>query len=473
MLNKIKDHTNSGDDFIYGWILNEDGSQTNSTCLITHRNDRFEAIIPFCHQNPEIARWFASGNGLLPSLASVNEIPESIWVKSILDSGIYSLVGSRAIHSSLNWVISSPVDGKGIVLPAYIVKGRAGQDYSLLHKVRTKYDELLYWTQLSSLESSLKLNEKDNRTLEEYKTGFKKQSPISFVYNECCISLVPIGSFSHDKIPTKSIRLFQDVVFETSYSSPFAFDKHMKRHQELRSLISIILWRGVAIDEIKVFRQDDQIRYSDGKVVDNGFRSILTDQYNTWEKDNLQNENFLFYYPSIGTDGLKRWFQLCDEYPNLTGHLYYLAANYSHIPLESIMTEFGILFEEIKKPLDLSREVKSIERIVLKVIESINSYREVMPPRFNAFKSARDIACSYNSIKHTDEQRREKPREYWLDPRNLSDVVIVCRAILQIWTAKMLGCSVDNIAQKPVNNPSVCGAFERIDQMDFSIEDLM
>lgn len=102
MLNKIKDHTNSGDDFIYGWILNEDGSQTNSTCLITHRNDRFEAIIPFCHQNPEIAKWFASGNGLLPSLASVNEIPESIWVKSILDSGVYSLVGSRAIHSSLN-----------------------------------------------------------------------------------------------------------------------------------------------------------------------------------------------------------------------------------------------------------------------------------------------------------------------------------------------------------------------------------
>ena len=37
----------------------------------------------------------------------------------------------------------------------------------------------------------------------------------------------------------------------------------------------------------------------------------------------------------------------------------------------------------------------------------------------------------------------------------------------------MLGCSVDNIVQKPVNNPSVCGAFERIDQMDFSIEDLM
>ncbi|MCI9129709.1 MAG: hypothetical protein HFJ65_05320 [Eggerthellaceae bacterium] len=467
MLNALSDYTKNNKNFIYGWILDERGNPTGSTCLISDSEERIEAIVPFDESNPNIAAWFTSKQDFFYSLESECPLPETIWIKSITDKDVYSMIDPRVISQTVFNMGLPALNGMGTIVPRYIVKGNAGVDYSKLNKVRSVYPELMHWTGLSSLESQIQPDPANPFRLSSYSVGFTKQEPIDVYQDVFTIKFVPYGAFSERHEPDTNISLWQEVALETSIASPVSLSDHMTTHCAVRNLVSILSWRGIPFERIAVKRADDETQFIDGTAASTGFCSLITDEYNTWVENDVSHLKFLFRFEAIGSEGLSKWLKLCADHSKITSGLYYLSANNKHIPIESKVIESCILLEEISEMLVKKNRDNSIESKILQVLSAIELYKALLPP-YEDKKLAHDIACAYNSLKHTKPTRCGMSRGYWIDPVNLHDVSVACKSILQLWVARELGCSAEKIIWKPRDNPSVESSFKRIDHLEFT-----
>lgn len=246
----------------------------------------------------------------------------------------------------------------------------------------------------------------------------------------------------------------------------------MRTHRNLCNLLSILLWRGVAIETILAKRNDDTYTRMDGTNEPANYYELATERYMGWGESDGDDCTFFLTYKAMGKEGLKCWFELCNTAPKITAHLYYLAANHNRISMETEVQEYAVLFEEIagfQRENPPGAYCESIEHEILHVQESLEDFRELLPNQSNQAKVARDLACAYNSLKHTRESRRGKPREYWLDSLNLMNLCIVCHSIVLLWLAKTLGCRKEDISRIPKDNESTMKAFEFINKLDFEI----
>ena len=468
MLNQIQDHIKSGEDYIFGWIVDQNGESLGSNCLIKNGNNRIEVHVPFADSCEEIKAWFVDIGLDYEPLRNSYKIPEIIWVRGV-DKCDYALINSRVVHVSKRGFCGPQAVGEGVLLPQYIVEGRIGQNYICLNSVRSVYPELLNWTRIFSLETNIELDPK-NSTIQSYNASFERKEPFLISQDKLIKSFVPYGTFKQDGSPKLAVRVGQEVAFETCSNEAIAFSVHMKTHCRLRNLLSILSWQGVLLDEMKVKCENDRIRKYDGSLLNPSFCDVISDNYNTWTKSKKSRNDFFFYFENIGEEGLNRWFELCEKTSKCTDELYYIAANYKHIPIESKVIEYGILFEELSKSINPMGEGQSVERKVLEVIEDLGLLAGLIPANTNNKKVARDIASTYNSLKHSKPNRHGKPREYWIDSLNLINVCEISRYIMLLWVANKLGCLRENVNNWPMDNELVERAFREVNRMDFRLD---
>lgn len=137
------------------------------------------------------------------------------------------------------------------------------------------------------------------------------------------------------------------------------------------------------------------------------------------------------------------------------------------------MTEGAILFEKIADAAlsHGSNLSDPIECKIYNVLGELRPYDNLFPP-YDADRIARVFACAYNPLKHSKKERCGKPRDFWIDAIVLHDLSIICKPLFQIWLAKQLGCKPKGICQKPRNEGSVRTSLERLNSLDFSMDDI-
>lgn len=452
-------------DFIFAWILDEQGEHTGCTCILMSSNNHLEVVVPYDSLSADAISWLDIGDDF-DALDRMPSPPKYLPIKSVLDDSVFIVVEPKAIGKKLNKIGMTAPHGTIRLRPRYAVKGAPGIDYINVKKVRSVYPELLAWTNLSSIESTMEFDDSDPAILDSYNVGFAKRESVLICEKPFVTKFVPSASFSGEEGKLKGgVVVRQSVYLETDTDNCAPFFDQMEIHCAIRNLVSILAWRAVVFARILVSRDDDRKQYLDGSSRAAGFRAVYTDMYNTW-KDSLESETrFIFRFEAVGVKGINRWLELDINHPKITNALYYLAANSGHLPIESQVIESGILLEEISDISSMNKD-KSIEERVLQILQELEGYIVALPT-FEKAKIARDIASTYNSLKHSKPSRRNKPREYWLNPVNLYDISVVCRAIFQIWLAKELGCKIDSLDCKPKDSSVTREAFLRIGQMDF------
>lgn len=468
MLNRIQDHIKSGDDYIFGWIVNQNGESLGSNCLIKNNNNRIEVHVLFADSCEEIKSWFVDTELDYEPLRRSYKVPETIWVKGV-DNCDYAIINPRVVHISKRGFCGPQAVGESILLPQYIVEGRIGQNYICPNSVRSVYPELLNWTRLFSLKTNAEL-EKKNHTLRSYSASFEKKDPFLISQNGIVKKFIPYGTYKYDRSPRLTVHVGQEVAFETYSDEASDFSAHMKFHCRLRNLLSILSWQGILLDEIKVKCESDRYRRYDGSLLEPPFCEVISDNYNVWTEHKKSRDDFFFYFENIGKEGLCRWFELCEGSSKYTDELYYIAANYKHIPIESRVIEYGVLFEELSKLINPMSENQSVESKVLEAINDLGFLAGLLPENTDNKRAARDIAATYNSLKHSKPNRHGKPREYWIDPLNLINVCEISRYLMLLWVANKLGCSKENVNNWPMNNESVECAFREVNMMDFRLD---
>lgn len=187
---------------------------------------------------------------------------------------------SRVVHRSTRNMPKLEPHGEGVIIPKYIVRGGSSVDYSRINCMRSIYRELLEWTGLSSLKTERKLSCDQPSLLKSYSAGFEDNDSVFLFRDKLDALFVPCGSYRQDVEPENRISLWQSVAFETSCDEAVSIEGHMEVHKALRALLSIIYWRGIAIDDMRVKRNDEHELDIVGTSYPASYRDIVTNAAN-------------------------------------------------------------------------------------------------------------------------------------------------------------------------------------------------
>ena len=167
------------------------------------------------------------------------------------------------------------------------------------------------------------------------------------------------------------------VWFESFAPTPKLLNDHFECHLKLTALLSIICWRNISFERMRVEYGPHEGDGVDGSMDTFPINPLISTRFDPWEPPRT-NKPYLIAFDDIGESGLGAWFSLMSD-----------------------CEKSSLLFDEALPQV---------------------------------------IANTYNSIKHPKEQRGGRPREEWLLPGHLLNVVYACREIALVWIASRLGC---------------------------------
>lgn len=464
MINELNTLHTGNDEYIFCWVLDSKGNSTNDTCLIKQGERGIEAEFPFNDNSQEILSWVGfREDGVTHSFGEVI-IPKVIWVKNIKDGKTFALIDSRLMHKTTPLFA---VRGYITIRPTYVIQGNEGMNYSEANTVRSVIRELVPWIGHGPLQSTYKVSKDGKGTLEAYNIGFEKQDPIIISDDDLELRFVPFGYFNERPFPFLEVTLQQDIAFESIAENVEGFERHLAIHRNLRTLLSVLLWGGVAVHSLSVKRDDDKEFDAGAKEIPAIFHPVATDRLEGWGKTTKDVVCFSFLYKDIGPEGLNRWFQLCEESPGITGRMYYLAAN-KNLSIETEFNDHGVLLEAIADTLNIDcpkSKKETYREKMIRIFDFLKDYIPLLSNSLDTSKAATVLAHSYNSLKHTAEKRGGMPREYWIDPENLMNLVVMCRALEILWLAMTLGCEPENVNFNPIGINMLNSAVEHISNM--------
>ena len=132
-------------DFIFAWILDEQGEHTGCTCILMSSNNHLEVVVPYDSLSADAISWLDIGDDF-DALDRMPSPPKYLPIKSVLDDSVFIVVEPKAIGKKLNKIGMTAPHGTIRLRPRYVVKGAPGIDYINVKKVRSVYPELLAWT---------------------------------------------------------------------------------------------------------------------------------------------------------------------------------------------------------------------------------------------------------------------------------------------------------------------------------------
>lgn len=444
MIDKLNALEADGEDYLYCWVLNSEGTLTNDTCLIKQGERGIEAEIPFNDMSQEVSKWIAFREEDFSFSYDKVIIPKVIWLKSVRGGKEFTLIESKLVHGSVPLFAER---GYITIKPAYVIQGNAGVDYSEINAAKSVFRELVPWTGLGPLHSTYQISKDGKNTLEGYSIGFEEQDPVIIDDDIFVLRFLPLGYMHEQPFPFFEATLHQGVAFETIVDRAEALGQHFSIHRNLMMLLSVLLWGGVAFHSLDVKRDDDLETRGLPADISARFHPVATDRLEGWGSTPKEMISFFFLYEDIGPKGVKEWFQLCEQEQEITGRMYYLAAS-KNLSIETEFNEHGVLLEAIAD--SITDAVPDIPNMfyrdkMLSLINYLEDYVSKFPQSFDKEKSAKALAHSYNSLKHTKEERGGKPRSFWIDPVNLFNMAVLSRAIELLWLAKTLGCNQENV----------------------------
>ena len=215
--------------------------------------------------------------------------------------------------------------------------------------------------------------------------------------------------------------------------------EHFEYHLRLTTLLSIICWRNISFEKMLVQREIDDGDATDKPSWASMPKPLISTRFDPWEPPKA-NKPYLLSFDDIGESGLATWFSLMADYSSPLRQISYIAKMRKSLTLENQVVLFGIAFEELGVTIlkSQNRQLSICECIEGLLGDSFSDRKESAFLFDGALPKV--IANTYSSVKHPKKMRGGRPREEWLRPDHLRNVVLACRAFSLIWIANKLGC---------------------------------
>ncbi len=423
------DYTNDGNDYIFGWCDYPNGDKCEP-CLLRQAEGFFELILPDSGQ-----RHMEES----PSFDS-HTIPGAVYVRDALSKDLFCVVDARFSASSFNTdkdygnvrlradcVVKCDSDGEDV-------------DYANTASLCSASPDLTKWFGLQASELNQDFDKETVALVEAY-GGEVEHVDKRFIGADAGLdlSLNISRCLSVRCGMAPSVDFGGRVWFESFASTPKPLDDHFECHLKLMALLSIICWRNVSFEGMRVKHGSYESGGLDGSMDAFPINSLISTRFDPWEPPRT-NKPYLIAFDDIGESGLAAWFSLMSNFSNPLRQISYIAKMHNNLTLENQVALFGIAFEELGAAILGRRSKRWTTRECIEGLIS-NSFVGCDKPNLlfdKAFPQV--IANTYNSIKHPKEQRGGRPREEWLLPGHLLNVVYACREIALVWIASRLGC---------------------------------
>lgn len=423
------DYTNDGNDYIFGWCDYPNGDKCEP-CLLRQAEGFFELILPDSGQ-----RHMEES----PSFDS-HTIPGAVHVRDALSKDLYCVIDAR--FSSISFDTDRNYGSMRLRTDCVIKCDSYDEDmgYSNVASLGSTSPDLTKWFGLrtSGLNQGF---DKEMAALAETYGGEIEQADNRFIGADEGLNLgLSISrNLSARCGMAPSVDFGGRVWFESFAPTPKLLNDHFECHLKLTALLSIICWRNISFERMRVEYGPHEGDGVDGSMDTFPINPLISTRFDPWEPPRT-NKPYLIAFDDIGESGLGAWFSLMSNYSIPLRQISYIAKMHNNLTLENQVTLFGIAFEELGAAILGSR---SKRRTTCECIKGLlgDSFADCEKSSL-LFDEAlpQVIANTYNSIKHPKEQRGGRPREEWLLPGHLLNVVYACREIALVWIASRLGC---------------------------------
>ena len=321
---------------------------------------------------------------------------------------------------------------------------------------QTEIENLSQWFHMDTLKTKSVYEEKDGRYRIKYVEtrasfaeeiiidelrGMKFKSSFSVSPNN---SLTRVLYESHD-------------ILETYRDEEVPFEDGMKGHDVIRDLLMISSWSAHQFISISVLHNDDK-----GVFDTPLWRDVISEKWKTVKSADNDDEEFIFTYSDIGTEGICKWFEICEKYPRALNPI-----------LSTIRWESGTVENEL---FNLCSGVEALGRYIYQespdrslgggksgkiylhnaLQNIINQIPKGVLPYVKKFENSRNgkvvnslpdwadkINNSYNSVKHYGDEE--------IDYDNIFESIDLLRIIIVSWVGTRLGAKPEILRDSLIN----------------------
>lgn len=215
-------------------------------------------------------------------------------------NGPVALVGCRAGKAR-----SSMTGGRGVVEVDFAVLGARHMNYEKINGVRVEMPGLSPWTRMKSVHVTPSAGSDGRvRNLE-----VRLEAPDA-VHLSRRVNLGLRPTWRTSRSESGGTFEAHDVVeLMTATQRPRAWVEHLDTVLAVRELMCLSAWKPLGFTKVAVNRGDDPQRVLSGDAIGERWAQVVSYRFPT-HQDWVQEPNFLFYFPEIGSAGVRRWLRL-------------------------------------------------------------------------------------------------------------------------------------------------------------------
>lgn len=340
--------------------------------------------------------------------------------------------------------------GKGrIVASSAVVAPRTASDFSTVNGVRSEVMGLAAWTGLPAVTAAKRGF--DEKGLIKSASFSAESSPKVVIDAGIQLSLFP--HFRTNSLLSNGVHTITEKVFIQTYTAELSdWNHHLRAHQLVQDLMTVVYWSPCALAVEAVSRDD-------APILDPIEKYPLGQQWNTsrtvWRgrgnartpKAIPERHKVLFTFDDIGAKGVKRWIEEGDRWKEIVGPL--ISSRYQpDATIEVVVFQIAIAMESLGHLIAVRNgEIEStgslqFPQYMQRIQDDLDcSTDQVLAgdedydvPAFASFKAwARAFNEVYKGVKHADNEKQELGRSW----------VLVESAMLwlRLWIAREFGVS--------------------------------
>lgn len=312
----------------------------------------------------------------------------------------------RIIGQSSNW--GGDLTGRlRISARSAVTLGKRTDNYFEISGLRSEIDGLAAWTSLSSVEKTV--HHDDVGLISGLTTSAHSQPPLA-IGSALGLEFNPHFSFDESRVDgTHTIT--EKVLVQTMVDEPIDWDEHVRVHQSIQDLLTIVYWRRCTLRVSDVANKNHPIiDPSNGAGLGTKWQNAVS----TWNgranpatSSVLTDRDFpIFTFEDIGASGVRRWVDEKEEWSRIVG------------PLSSSRFQRGATIEVFLLQVGVA-----IEALGYKIADreaTLNSRGQLKFPEY--LRRIHDsLDCSVSSVLRGDDQNNVPPFagfDEWADAFN-------------------------------------------------------